>query len=533
MAPKTKKLITSIVAIVLVVALLFTYVATGAVRKGMCATLGWPQSVFTAYTIKDADGEKHTVKVSTYNYYFAMYYNNLQSTVSQYDQYGMDLDEANMNVDFDKKLSQQKRTDDDGNTQTWLEYIQDEVMKQIKSTYMYYYMAVKANDGKEPDIKEDQQKEIDEAIDNYTESANNYGFTVSGYLEAAMGKGVTEEVFRHEAKVAYISENYAAEYKEELSKKKYDDAALEKYKKENLKDLQSVDIKLFECDSEDDAKAFKKALKADGSNFAALASKYSSTDWDKTANKNPAETTYKGMTYAMLKQAQYAVSTPDSDDNTKYTSLDWVFSKDRKAGDVLQEATSVVYILKPVYLSNQKTVNVRHILIKPVSHETEEETEEGHEGHDHSSSSDATECTKEEWDAAYKKAKGILDEYKKGDKTEDAFAALAKENTEDSNADKGGLYENVTPNSMVATFDEWCFDSSRKSGDTAIVKTKYGYHIMYFVGYGDYNVWQYTAQQALANEDGSKTISDTEEKVTIKKNWFGSRYFEIDTDIDA
>ena len=531
LAEKTKKIIKAVVAVVLIVALLFTYVATGAVRKGLCSTLGWPQSVFTAYTIKDADGDKHTVKVSTYNYYFAMYYNNLQSTVSQYKQYDIDLEEANMNVDFDKKLSQQKRTDEDGNTQTWLEYIQDQVMEQIKDTYTYYYMAVKANDGKEPDITEDQQSELDEALESYETSASNYGYTVSGYLQAAMGKGVTEEVFRHEAKVSYISQNYSEEYQEELNKKEYDDADLEAYRDENLADLQSVDIKLFECDNEDDAIAFKNALKADGSNFAELASKYSSSDWDIEANKNPVETTYNGITYGTMKKLSYAVCTPDTDDNTKHTSLDWLFSTDRKAGDVIQESTSVVYLVKPVYLSEQKTVSVRHILIKPVTQETEEETDE--HGHDHSSASDATECTEEEWAEAYTKAKEILDEYENGDKTEDSFAALAEEYTEDSNGSDGGIYENVVPNQMVATFNAWCFDSSRQAGDTAIVKTKYGYHIMYFVGTGDYSVWQYTAQQALASEDSTDTISELEEKVTIKKSWFGSRYFEIDTDIDA
>ena len=111
MAPKTKKIITAVVAVILVIALLFTYVATGFVRKGMASTLGWPQKVFTAYTLTDADGEKHSIKVSTYNYYFAMYYNNLKSTVSQYQQYGIDLEEANLDVDFDKKLSEQTRTE--------------------------------------------------------------------------------------------------------------------------------------------------------------------------------------------------------------------------------------------------------------------------------------------------------------------------------------------------------------------------------------------------------------------------------------
>ena len=34
---------------------------------------------------------------------------------------------------------------------------------------------------------------------------------------------------------------------------------------------------------------------------------------------------------------------------------------------------------------------------------------------------------------------------------------------------------------MVAEFDGWCFDESRQTGDSGLVKTTYGYHLMYFV----------------------------------------------------
>lgn len=518
MEPKTKKIITAVVSVIVIVALLFTYIATGTVRKGLCGTLGWPQSTFTAYTFKDDDGNKHNIKISTYNYYFSMYYNNLRNTTSQYKQYGLNLDDMNMNVDFDKKLSKQTRTDD-GKTETWLEYVQEQVEKQIKSNYMYYYMAVKANDGSEPDITEDQQKEIDEALENYETSAKKYGYTLSGYLTAAMGKGVTEEVFRKEAKISYIAQNYSSEYKEELASKTYDDSDLDAYKDEHLADLQSVDIKLFECDSEDDAVAFKKELKSDGSNFAELASKYTDNDFDKEAYKDEAETTYKDITISTMKNLSFAIATADDKDSEKYSGLDWLYSSDRKAGDIKQESTSVVYVINPVHLSDVKTVNVRHILIKP--------NDEG------DTANNAKDCTEEQWNTAYDKAKSILDEYNAGEKTSDAFAALAKSNSADSNASGGGLYENVVPNQMVPSFNAWCFDSARKAGDTAIVKTQYGYHIMYFESTGDQTVWQYTAQQILSGKDSKGTEDSLLEKVELKKNWFGSRYFEIDTDIDS
>lgn len=517
MAPKTKKIITAVIAIIVVIALLFAYVATGFVRKGMAATLGWPQKTFTAYTLTDADGEKHDIKVNTYNYYFALYYNNLQSTVSSYKQYGIDLDEANMNVDFDKKLSEQTRTED-GKTTTWLEYVQEQVEDSIKDTYASYYKAVKENKGKDPEITDDQKKEIKDALKSYKESAHKYGYTVSGYIEAAMGHGVTKDVFVREATISYIAENYDSDHKNDSDSKTYTDKELNAYKKKNESKLQSVDIKMFECDSEDDAKAFKKALKADGSNFAALASKYSSDDFDKKANKNSQETTYNDMTRSTMEGLSVAIST--ADDDKKYPGLDWLYSSDRKAGDVRQDSTSVVYVVKPVYMSDAKTVNVRHILIAPESSKSSD---------DSSSSKSAKDCTDKEWAAAEKKAKSILAKYNSGDKTSKSFAKLAKSNSSDGNASDGGLYENIIPNQMVPTFNAWCFDSSRKAGDVGIVKTEYGYHIMYFEGKNDQAVWKYIAQQKLAADDTQKE----HDSITLKKNWFGSRYLEIDTDIDA
>lgn len=517
MAPKTKKIITAVIAIIVVIALLFAYVATGFVRKGMAATLGWPQKTFTAYTLTDADGEKHDIKVNTYNYYFALYYNNLQSTVSSYKQYGIDLDEANMNVDFDKKLSEQTRTED-GKTTTWLEYVQEQVEDSIKDTYASYYKAVKENKGKDPEITDDQKKEIKEALKNYKESAHKYGYTVSGYIEAAMGHGVTKDVFVREATISYIAENYDSDHKNDSDSKTYTDKELNAYKKKNESKLQSVDIKMFECDSEDDAKAFKKALKADGSNFAALASKYSSDDFDKKANKNSQETTYNDMARSTMEGLSVAIST--ADDDKKYPGLDWLYSSDRKAGDVRQDSTTVVYVVKPVYMSDAKTVNVRHILIAPESSKSSDNS---------SSSKSAKDCTDKEWAAAEKKAKSILAKYNSGDKTSKSFAKLAKSNSSDGNASNGGLYENIIPNQMVPTFNAWCFDSSRKVGDVGIVKTEYGYHIMYFEGKNDQAVWKYIAQQKLAADDTQKE----HDSITLKKNWFGSRYLEIDTDIDA
>ncbi|MDO8685354.1 MAG: peptidylprolyl isomerase [Clostridiales bacterium] len=72
-----------------------------------------------------------------------------------------------------------------------------------------------------------------------------------------------------------------------------------------------------------------------------------------------------------------------------------------------------------------------------------------------------------------KLAEDILVKVNKGDD----FSALAKEYSEDSGSkDNGGLYE-IQPNGqMMAEFEDWTF--SHKAGDTGIIKTTYGFHIM-------------------------------------------------------
>jgi len=523
------KVVKSVVAVVVVLALLAAYVGTGTVRKGFIhSTMQWT-TYLTAVTVKSEEGDKVSVPVSTYNYYYAMTYNNLQSTQSAYKQYGLDLGEAKLDVDFDKPLSKQKTTNEDDEVITWAEKVQDMVLDSIESTYTYYNEAVKANGGEDPEITEEQQKELDETISQYKENANKYGFTVSGYLIKAMGKGVTEKVFRREATRAYIAQNYQSELNDTTSKTEYTDEDINKYKDENLDALQSVGVRLFEADSEDNAVAFKNALNSNASNFTDLCVQYSEDGFDKDYYSNSYASTYYYATKKTLENGGFAIATAEhnheegeehsEDEELEYPGLDWLFSSDRKAGDIYQYSTTVVYVISPVELADVNTVNVRHILISPVESD---------------SSTQAKDATDEEWAAAYDKAKSILDEYNAGDKTAESFGALAAENSSDTgSASKNGLYENVYPGQMVTSFDAWCFDSSRSAGDTAIVKTQYGYHIMYFDGATDTTVWKYTAQQALASEDSKSATEKLEESYTAKINWFGSFYLEKDVDIDS
>lgn len=522
-----KKIITSVVAVVLVVALVAGYFLTGICRNGIMATFSVPQKVLTAATITDGEGNKHNVKVSTYNYYYAITYNNLYNTQQQYSEYDLDLSEMGMNVDFDKKFDKQTTTNSDGEVITWSQYMEDSVMESIRTTYLYYYEAVAQNGGVEPEITEAQKTELEETLKTYEETANSYGYTLDAYLTASMGKGVNEATFIRESTIAYISDNYKTDYQTELATSTYTDADIEAYRDEHLADLVSIDAQIYECDSEDDAIAFQSELKADGSNFAELCVKYSEDEfsqkvfadanWTKEIASTKQDLMNKGYAIATAAEHTHEEGETHSDDEEGlYPGLDWLFSADRKAGDIYQYSTTVVYLTRPAGLSDVTTVDVRHILVSP-----------------NDNSSSATQATDEEWAAALTEAQNILDEYNAGEKTAEAFAALAKANSLDGSASVGGLYEDVYPNQMVSSFNAWCFDSARQHGDVGIVQSQYGYHIMFFEEANEDAVWEFTAKQTLASTDSNELFSALDEEYTIKVNSFGSLYFQKDVDIDS
>ena len=54
---------------------------------------------------------------------------------------------------------------------------------------------------------------------------------------------------------------------------------------------------------------------------------------------------------------------------------------------------------------------------------------------------------------------------------------------------------------MVQPFNDWCFDASRQPGDTGVVETSYGYHVMYFVKTTETYHWKTVAEQNLRSEN--------------------------------
>ncbi len=168
---------------------------------------------------------------------------------------------------------------------------------------------------------------------------------------------------------------------------------------------------------------------------------------------------------------------------------EWLMDSSRRAGDVTlaewESSDSCYYyvaLFHDRFRDEEPTHSVRHILVR--------------------AGTGTGTPTQEEYDEAEEKAQSLLDQWESGEATEDSFATLASTESADSgSAANGGLIANITPaSSYVEPFKNWATDSARKAGDAELVKSDYGWHIMYYVSTDD-PVWRQTAGSALQDQD--------------------------------
>lgn len=197
--------------------------------------------------------------------------------------------------------------------------------------------------------------------------------------------------------------------------------------------------------------------------------------------------------------------------------MDWLFEEGREKNETaVLEAGTTVYVVRFVDRARQdyNTINVRHALITPAATELTKE-DEGYEA----------EVEKLDGEAKAK-AEALLAEWKAGEATEASFAKLANQNSADSDGTDGGLYTQVSKGQMVTEFEDWCFAEGRKAGDTGIVKTTYGYHIMYFSG-EDLPYWKTIVLEQLITEAYAERVAELSKNSTVKYNDFGMGFVGI------
>jgi parvulin-like peptidyl-prolyl isomerase len=120
--------------------------------------------------------------------------------------------------------------------------------------------------------------------------------------------------------------------------------------------------------------------------------------------------------------------------------------------------------------------------------------------------------------AAKEKADKLLKEWMEGDATEESFAALATEHTDDDGSkENGGLYEDINEDTtFVEPFLNWAL-ADHKPGDTEIVETEYGYHIMYYSSTDELTYRDALISTTLKNTDIENWYNGIVDAATVKE----------------
>ena len=406
--------------------------------------------------------------------------------------------------------------------ETWADYF----LESAKSTATSVYTMAAAAEAEGFTLSETDAASAETTMQYMQMYATLYGYSsTKDYLKAMYGSGATEEGYREYLETSLLADTYYAAYGESLT---YEDADLRAAEAENFDAYSSFTYNYYYLST-------SKFLEG-GTTDENGSTTYS--DEEKAASVAAAEEAAKALT------AEEIVSVKDFDaaiaglsinaesettvsstlyEDTLYSSIsttlvDWITDDSRQLGDKTyiantststdedgNETTTVngyyVLFFQGVNENNFAMKNVRHILVAFEGGTTDD--------------SGNTTYSDEEKAAAKEEADAILAEWKSGDATEESFAALANEKSDDGDGTTGGLYENIVPSSnYVENFLNWAI-ADHAVGDTEVIETEYGYHVMYFVGDSELTYRDYMIQQELIAADVAEWYNGILENVTV------------------
>lgn len=432
-----------------------------------------------ASVVATVDGQK--ISIGMYDYYYA-------SIVSYYEQYAS---YGYYSLDTTKDYSKQYTTDDDGNKISWQKFFETEALKEVEQITTYYSKALEEG----VTLTSAQKKTIEKQISTLKDSASQNDVSLDQYIKANFGTYCSEDTIRIMLEQYYLSANYKGKFKSET---KVTDNDVDKYYNDHKNDYKKIEFYYIASpyDATDDnsknesiktAEKIMAKMKDKKSVIALVPEVYSSyidSQVKSSMEQDSTLTEKKAREEAVKSYESNVVTTVSGSDSPFDDKMNtWLFSDDTKVGSkkyYIDESAGYIYIVlktSKASVEEDETYTVRHILVAPESGSNSS-----------SSTSEKTEYTDEQWAAAKKKADSILAKFNKTDKSEYEFAKLAEQYSTDSastssgsNDSFGGLYESVTLGQMVPDFEKWSIDDSRKYGDTGIVKSDYGYHIMFFI----------------------------------------------------
>lgn len=494
------RLFTAVLAVIVVVALI---VGTG----NIISASGIREKNTVALTVGN-----HEISNAEMNYFFVDAVNNFTQTYGSYaSMFGLDMT---------KPLNEQFVDEEAGTT--WADDFMTTATDTAKSIYAMYDAAMAAGHT----LTEAELATLEGNLSNMKAYGLIYGYqNMTDYLKAMYGNGSTEKSFRTYMETNMLAQSYYNAYIAGLT---YDDAALRAADAEDPAAYNAYSYNYYNVNV---SKFMTGGTEDENGNVTY-------TDEERDAAVKAAEEAANALTAEEIETVEdldaaiAAMEVNAESENAASTVMtdvakasvmgvmrDWVTDPARKVGDitVIENANTTTAedgteskIVSGYYVvmftgMNDNTFglkNVRHILVK-------------FQGGAYDATTGVTTYNEQERASAKLKAEELLSDWKSGKASEATFAEMANANSDDGDGTTGGLYENIYPGQMVTAFNDWCFDEIRKPGDTDIIETEYGYHVMYFVGDSETTYRDYQIEKVLRSQDSEAWYNGLIEAITV------------------
>lgn len=455
----------------------------------------------SALTVKE-----HALSVADMDYY---YHNALNTAYEQelmleslYVTYGL----GTYTPSFDPLSSLRTQYVDEAKTQSYHDYF----LEQAKTTAIQALALSDTAKAQGYTMSQESQDALKTAYADLDEQVKMYRFhSRESYLKSVYGLRMTEEVYSKNLELELLAKDYFDAQINAMGG--YSEEVLTAYYNEHVGELNSYDYNYAYYDGmvqgEADPLAMSQAKEQAQKLVAAVkASDGSSAAFVKAKGYTAVRTAELGSRFAA----------------SPYAS--WLMDPNRRDGDVelfeLEGQGYYVVQFHKVYRDDHaSTVAFRHILFSTDPGDNSEPT--------------ATETAQTE-----AQARATLKQFRSGPQTAEAFGSLADRDSQDGRDEEGslyypgGLYDQVERGEMVQSIDDWCFDPRRQAGDTALVQSEYGWHVMYFQGYYGRPAWMGQAEEEMKAMDQEAFLTTVQSGYEAVEgpgwSWVGLGVDEID-----
>ncbi len=380
---------------------------------------------------------------------------------------------------------------------TWADYFRELALEGMVQITALYEQAVAQG----ATLSQEDAASIDEQIAALEETAASYSYSTDKYISAAYGRGCNEKTVRRMMEMNLIASAYGQQAMDGFT---YTPEELSAWYAENADAKDTIDYTYYYVEAETVEQTTDVTDETTGETTQQTESV--ATEETMAAAKTAADamaariTDAESFAAAVADHAQDAQPTVSKNTAAEYISgvySTWLLDAARTPGDVTvveqENGGYYVVLFQNRGKNDYPTVSMRHILLYV--------TDENEDG----------EYSEDEIAKTKTAIESVYEQWKSGGATEDSFAELANEYSNDGGSNTaGGLYENVYNGRMVESVNDFLFNPDVKPGDTAIVfndGSYTGWHLLYFVGTGE-NYCDYLADQALRGADYTAWVEE-------------------------